>query len=227
MPALLISCGDTSFREKTSFKSLRGLQTADTAELEKRAKEYEGDSSGVPKYVNELSNIYYKLGFAYQNDKNWDRAIDAFQKALKYGKDPASCHYNLAVVYGNRGKDTGDGKDTALSEKHYRLALEKNPAFSDARYGLGILLFYEKNNKEEGLALMRQLVEKNRDYIRGYFALGKFYYEMDRPERALAVYEALYAQLERRSDRVEEVRLYKQQCRENIDRLMRELSGKH
>lgn len=221
----LTACKEKSFREAVSFKSLRSFQTGDIEELKKKALEYEGDAGSKPKYVNELGNIYYKLGLLYLEKKNWDEAVASFKKATGYGKDSPSTYYNLAVAYGNRGRELGTKEDLNSAEKNYRLAIEKNAAFSDARYGLGILLFYEKDQKEDGLRIMEQLVSRNSDYIRGYFALGRFYYELNKPEKALAVYEALHGVLEKKSDRSEEIKLYKQQCRDNIERLMRELSG--
>jgi len=217
-------CKERPFSEGTKYKSLRSMQTNDIQELRKRISEIEGDSTGKHNYITELGQRYYKLGLMYSDARNWDQSIEALEKSITYGKDKAMTYYSLGIAYSNRGKELKKSEDIARAEHNYRKAIEQSRDFSDARYGLGILLFYEKEDKPEGLKVMEDLVSMNRNYYMGFFALARFYYEMDKPEKALSIYEDLYAQLQKKSGDSRLMKEYREKCRENIQRLMQELS---
>ncbi len=217
-------CKDRPFEEPAKYKSLRSIQTNDVQELRKRIEEIEGNGKGKHEYITELGQLYYKLGLKHMDAGNWDQAIDCLEKSISYGKDKAMTYYSLGLAYANRGKEIKKSEDIAKAEHNYRKALELSRDFPDAQYGLGILLFYEKDEKEEALRVMQDLVVKNRNYHMGFFALARFYYEMNKPEKALSIYEDLYAQLQKKSDESRLIREYKEKCRENIQRIMQELS---
>jgi tetratricopeptide (TPR) repeat protein len=67
--------------------------------------------------------------------------------------------YALGLAYANRGYDRSDEKDFEQAESYYRKSLEKHPGYEDAMYGLAVLLYYHRNNKE-ALNLMNELVSK-------------------------------------------------------------------
>ncbi len=218
------SCGERP-NGSSKYKSLRSLQINDIEDIKEKIDEYERSGRGKAGNISELSQLHYKLGKKFMERRNWDQAIISFEKSLSYGKDTATTYYSLGVSYANRGKELNKSEDIMKAERNYRRALELNRDFSDASYALGILLFYEKDEREEGIRVMERLIASNRSYYSGHLALGRFYYDVDKKEKALSVYEAIYPELEKRASSSKQFQEYRDSCRENIERLMRELSG--
>lgn len=225
--SVLIStaCKEGSWQDLFTFKSIRSAKGDDIEELEDRVKKYEKVLDKRIESSHELGMIYQKLGVKYLDRKAWSSAIDSFEKAIGYGRDNPIVHNSLAVAYANRGKEIVNNEDIKKAEYHYKRTLEIRPDYHDARYGLGILLFYIKGDRGEGLKVMEGLVSRDKKYYLARFALGRFYYELEKLERSLSVYEALYSDLQglKGSSQIEE---YKKGCKINIERLMRELARK-
>ena len=95
--------------------------------------------------------------------------------------------------------------------------------YYDAQNALAILLFYHKNEKEKALSIIEGVVSRNKSSYIARFTLGRFYYEMNNLDKALSVYEDLESDLAKLppSGIINE---FKSQCRENIQRIMSELS---
>ena len=167
---------------------------------------------------------YEKLGIGYARNKDWTPAITSLEKSIEYGRSGARVHYFLGVAYANRAKDLDSGDDVKSAESHYRRALEINPKLADAAYGLAILTYYLKKDRDTGIAMAKSIIQTDPKYYQAHFALARFYYEKDDPATALAVYERLYDELNREKEtpRIKELR---RNCQDNITRLMVELSG--
>jgi len=203
----------------------KAVESGDISELEKEALEYEGQMEKNISASSKLGVIYKKLGDKYLFRKAWDSAITSFEKAIGYGNNSPIVFYSLGVAYANKASDIPDRKSVEKSEFYYRKSIKGRPDFFDASYGLGILLFYKKGDREDGLKVMQNLVFRNSNYFQARFALARFQYELGNPEKSLSLYESLYADLNKLGDssRNEE---YRSNCRENIERLMRELASK-
>jgi tetratricopeptide (TPR) repeat protein len=222
---VLQGCKERSFVEPAKYQSLRSMQTNDIEKINKKIVEYESDPSSKTRYITELNRLYFQLGQLYTGAGNWNQAIEAFENAVKYGKDDAQTQYVLGVAYANRGKEQKKAEDLGAAERHYRNAIGKKGMYPDAEYGLAVLLFYEKDAREQAVVILENLLARAPSYYRGFFALGRFYYEMNKPKKALTVYEDLYARLEKVKSDSPVMKDYRTQCRENIERIMREESG--
>lgn len=88
--------------------------------------------------------IWINLGAAYlgnpltATDEEQMRAIRAFEKALELNPTAPNVHYNLGLIFVDRG-------ETDLAVAAFRRALQSNPFDNDARYWLRRL-----NTEEEG-----------------------------------------------------------------------------
>lgn len=173
--------------------------------------------------AEKVGSNYERLGKKYTEQQNWTPALEAFNKALEYGNAGPEIHFLIGATYANRAKETGSKSDIESSERHYKLALSKNPNFHRANYGLGLLSFYIKNDKQKGIEIMRELVSKKNDFYDARFALGRFYYENSEPNKALSVYEELYSDLQKRAKSDDNTTMLKE-CQANITRIMTELS---
>jgi tetratricopeptide (TPR) repeat protein len=223
--AFFWGCKDFSCYDIWTYKAPRASKSKDVDELKKKAAKYESRARNKQEFASELGLIYYELGQKYLDRHSWDLSIESFEKALMYGKNTAIVHYSLGLAYANKGKDLMKKEDIDRAEAQYKKALGISGDYSDARYALGVLLFYEKDDKEEGIKMMEQLVMSNRNYYRAFFALGRFYYEMNKPEKSLAVYEDVYSELQKKSADSKYIQEYKDIAKQNIDQLMQEIGA--
>ena len=96
-----------------------------------------------------IPSLYYKMGIQDYQEKNIDKAITEFEKAIKYGKE-----------YGDQ--ETTE-KATDIIPKLY--------------YAKGNDL-YKKNKYQEALASFQQSAEMAPDYSRAYWGMGLAYNKM-------------------------------------------------
>ena len=172
--------------------------------------------------MEKLGESYKKLGIKYAEMKSWTPAVDTLTKAIEHGQSGPHVHYWLAIAYANRGKELKNRKDIDMAEISYSRAIERMPTLTGARYGLAILYFYEKNEREKGIKLMNAIVRNKPDYYDAHFALGRFYYEEGEKNRALSVYQNLYSILDSKKDSFRTKEL-KKSCQENITQIMLEI----
>ncbi len=175
--------------------------------------------------LRRLGDQYSLLGTVYLEKGLWNQAVAAFEKSVARGKTTPEVLYSLGLAHANRGKEANDPDDIEKAEAFYRRALAARKDFSDARNALAILLFFERDDREQGLAMAREVVAGDSKFYIGRFTLGRFYYEMGRPREALAVYEELYSDLEKLPPS-EIIEGYKKDCRGNIQRIMAEMVKK-
>ncbi|MCX7679060.1 MAG: tetratricopeptide repeat protein [Spirochaetes bacterium] len=220
---IVFICIDIACKDKLSCKrQYRGpgiselLETI--AEQEKRVKS--GDESPT-----KLALSYQKLAEKYLESRMWDASIETFNKALALGRDNPLVHYSLGVAYANKAKEGKTQVDVEKAEFHYRKAIELNPSYSSAIYGLAIFLFYVKEDKEEGIRMLESLVANKKGMYRERMALGRLYFDSEKYATALAHYQSLCADLDAARDNPLIVE-YRTACRDNIQKLMEFISQK-
>jgi tetratricopeptide (TPR) repeat protein len=176
--------------------------------------------------VRRLAEQYNLMGNYYIKNSLWDMAIEAYRNSIRYGSNTADIYYSLGLAYGNRGAEKKSSGDIDQAEICYTKALELDPSHHESRYGLAIILFYHREGKrEEALKLVDEIAAKSSKFYAARFARGRFNYEMGNKEKALSIYQDLEPELERLpSSSINNE--YKLQCRENIERIRMELSGK-
>lgn len=121
-------------------------------------------------YLNPASvEAYNLLGIVYTNEKDYDKAVDAFQHALNLAPGSTKTHNNLGNLYVSQQK-------LDLAEKEFTKVLTVAPANRDANYNLGLLLIA----KGEPTAAIRHLqrvqpqtVETRFNLVRAYLQSGK------------------------------------------------------
>jgi tetratricopeptide (TPR) repeat protein len=165
-------------------------------ETDESVKRYRAQLEGAEK----VGSNYEKLGREYVKKGDWTPAIEALTQAIEYGNTGARVHYFLGAAYANRANETAGKDDIEKAEHHYKMAVEKNPKIYDASYGLGILTFYLKKDRDKGIEIMKEISFKEPSYYQARFALGRFYYESGEAARALSVYQDHYSDLQKKPD---------------------------
>ncbi len=219
----LSRCGDFSCKDLFTLKPVRMVRGDDIERLKRKAEEYDKGVEEKIESAEKAGAVYQRLGEKYLERQMWDLSIESLEKAVGYGRNTPVVHYSIAVAYANKAQELHSRSFASKAEHHYKRALEIQPDYQQASYGLGILYFYIMGDKKKGLEEMKRVVQKDRNYYRARFALARFYYELNNPKRSLSLYEDLYADLQGLPDS-SEVNAYRESCKQNIERLMLELS---
>lgn len=101
--------------------------------------------------------VYQDLGLLYVLDGNKEKAVSFNLEAYDYNSDDMVIMDNLAEAYALCEMDD-------KAEETYKALLEKEPHFPEAYYGYGLLLI-KKGEKEKGLELMRQSLDKRFSFL--------------------------------------------------------------
>ena len=138
----LSGCSDFSCGDIFTPKSVRIVRGDDIERLKRKAEEYDKGVADRIQTAEKAGNVYQMLGEKYLERKLWDLSIESFQKAIGYGRNTPGIHYSIAIAYASRARELNNQSDVSKAEYHYRRALEIQPDYLEARYGLGVFLFY-------------------------------------------------------------------------------------
>jgi len=123
-----------------------------------------------------------RMGVTYLEQRNLPMAMQELAKASKLDPGNAEVDMILGLVYQARG-------DASKAEENLRVAIDKNPAYAEARNNLGIVLA-ERKAWDEAIREF-DAAAGNVMYAtpeRAYFNLGEAYRAKGDPSRAEAAY---------------------------------------
>lgn len=113
--------------------------------------------------------LYYKLGMVYIEEKQYEAAAKAFNKAIQLG-DTIEAKLQLAIL---QYKHLRDYKNSILNFEAIRKELEQRPAVSSLSHALVYshysLALYASNKKDEAAQAAKQVIMKsfgNRDFVK-------------------------------------------------------------
>lgn len=69
--------------------------------------------------------LHYNLGVSYAREKNYEMAIDEYERVISLNPNDADAHYNLAIIYDEYRKNP------KRAIQHYRKYLELRPQADD------------------------------------------------------------------------------------------------
>ncbi len=113
------------------------------------------DGLGMAATAAERARAQLNLARGYLNEGNLPRARPAIKRALQLDSSLAEAHVLAAVMYENEG-------ELALAERHFKAALEQQPANPQALNNYGAFL-YGQGRLRDALGPLR-LAAQNTDY---------------------------------------------------------------
>lgn len=204
------------------LKPVRVVTQGEINRMEEELSKLTKKDTKSPETINKIGVLYQNLGAKYNEKGAWDPAIDALQKALGHGRNVPVVHYQLAIAYANRGTQLENNDDIDKAVFHYEKALQLEPNYIEAKYGLAILLFYRKNERSKAIQIMNEITKQNPKFYRARFALARFYYENKELDKSLSIYQDLYTDLDKMDSPL--ATEYRQACKENIQRITSEMA---
>ncbi len=164
-----------SIDEKSLFQDIHGFSMVNDANhpiYEKTAEEY----------TEKGNNNYHKSEF--------EKAIEAYKKAIKIDPDSDGAHHNIGLAYDNLGKF-----EKAIEA--YKKAIEINPDSDGAHHNIG-LAYYNLGKFEKAIEAYKKAIEisPNSDVAYdgmglAYLKLGKFKETMEAYKKAIDLNPAL------------------------------------
>ena len=146
------------------------------------------------------TGIWWKiLATIYMDQNMYGKALEAFRKAVAYYPANQNLYYWIGVCAGYMSKSSLDfdavGENPkhkeylALSESAYKRALELEPTYARALYGLGVLYAFELDQGDKAIPLLEKLLTIDTKNIDAMFVLARAYYMNYDFQAAVDVYD--------------------------------------
>ena len=171
--------GKNSDRQK--IKHLETLEAgvenpSSVEELKEAIEKYEASADELLSLQEQTGNWYKILAVKYIDKEMYGEALSALQKAVQYYPLNQNLFYYIGVSAGFMAKASldfnADGKTTErdnyllLAESGYKRAVELEPDYFRALYGLAVLYVLEMNQPAKAVPLLEKALsieEKNTD----------------------------------------------------------------
>jgi tetratricopeptide (TPR) repeat protein len=144
--------------------------------------EQEGGKAGA--LASEVLN-HFNLGVTFYNQREFAKAIQAYQKVIELDPAYVEAYNNLGIIY----QMTGD-VDRAFGA--YQRATEINPRYEKGYNNLGILLLL-KGRDEEALEAFRKALAINPNNIETHINLGTLFKKKGQWDEAIESYQKALA----------------------------------
>jgi superkiller protein 3 len=128
---------------------------------------------------------YFNSGVTFYNQKEFSKAIQAYQKVIELDPTYVEAYNNMGIIYQMLGN-----ADRAF--RAYQKATEINPRYEKGYNNLGILLLL-KGRYEEALEAFEKALAVNPNNIESHINLGILYKKKGQWEKAIESYQRALA----------------------------------
>lgn len=162
------------------------------AELKEEISEYENIVEEKIEAAGQLGTYYKMLAREYMDAQMYGLALETFEEAIRIETDNPVVFYLAGAAAGHMGKGAGTEEEAqqyfSTAERYYRRALELDPDYLDALYGLAVLYEFELDRPEEALSLLERATEVEPNRARFHMLKGRVLAGLGRLEQAAEAY---------------------------------------
>jgi len=168
-------------------------------------------TSAISKYQNRIEDIlnadikiglWYKiLATRYLDTKMYGKALETFRKAIDYYPTNQNLYYYVGMCAGYMAKSALDYDATgssaerdrylALSESAYLRALELEPRYVRALYGISVLYVFELKSPAKAIPYLELIMDIEKQDVDAMFILARAYYQTGAYDSAAAMYDKI------------------------------------
>lgn len=152
--------------------------------------------------ANGQIGIWHKiLATRYLDKKMYGEALKSFEKALEYYPDNQNLYYyvglcagymsHAAMDYDADGYSEKRDNYLKLSEEAYLRAIEIEPRYARALYGLSILYVFELGQEDKAIPHLEKLLTIETKNIDAMFVLARAYYMNYEFDKSVEVYDKI------------------------------------
>ena len=128
-----------------------------------------------------FSTAYFNKGNALATLERYDEALKAYRETLAFEAPEGLTYYYIGECYEKMN-------EPERAEEYYRLAIDADPAASDARVGLGCILS-ERGRHSDAITLFKEAIEQTPGDSETWYLLADEYMETGEIEMAKDGYE--------------------------------------
>ncbi len=147
--------------------------------------------------ASEQLGIYYKmLAVAYMRREMYQQAYESLKEAMAYHTNNSVLFYYAGVCAAQVSaaqSESEKGLWLDRAESHYRRALEIDPDYAEAMYGLAVLDTFELDKPADAERLVRRVLQLRSHDDAASFLLANVLYRLGRLPEAAAVYGQIAA----------------------------------
>ena len=197
---LLASCrGNTKYLNHIQQVEEGVSSPTSIEELEDAISKYRARVEDIILAETKTANWYKILGIRYLDKKMYGKALENFQTAVEYYPSNQNLYYYLGLCGGYMAKAALNDyakRDHYLemSEEAYLRAIEIEPRFARALYGLAILYAFELDEPEKALPHIELFTQIETGDLDGKMVLARVYYSLGEYQKAVSVYDAVIKQ---------------------------------
>lgn len=146
--------------------------------------------------------MWYKiLAIRYLDTRMYGKALENFRTAIEYYPTNQNLYYYVGVCagymakasldYEATGKSSERGRYLELAESAYLRAIELEPRYARALYGLSILYVFELDEPAKAIPLLELFMDVESTDYDAMFVLARAYYATGEFERSVAMYDKI------------------------------------
>ncbi len=198
----LVSCGPNTNQIRRMQALEEGVSSPTTIEeLEAAIKKYQARIEDILNADIRVGVWYKILATRYLDNKMYAKALENFRMATEYFPDNQNLYYYVGLCAGFLSKSaldydlTGTDRERLryldLSESAYLRAIEIEPRFVRALYGVGVLYVFERDEPAKAIPLLETAIDVEKRNTDAMFVLARAYYAAGRAEDAVDMYDRI------------------------------------
>lgn len=179
-----------------------GVSSPNTVdELKDAIKKYEERVADIQLAQSQIGIWHKILATRYLDKKMYGEALKSFEKALEYYPQNQNLYYYVGLCAGYMSHTAMDFDASGSSEKRmnylrlseeaYRRAIEIEPRYARALYGLSVLYVFELGEDEKAIPLLETLLTIETKNIDAMFVLARAYYVTYEFDKAVSMYDQI------------------------------------
>jgi tetratricopeptide (TPR) repeat protein len=197
---MFTSCGVSNKSVKRMQQMEEGVSSPTTIDEYKEAiKKYEKRAADI-ELANQQIGIWWKiLGSRYLDQKMYGEALKCYQKATEYYPENQNLYYYVGVCAGYMSHEALDYDASGnmqkklaylkLAESAYLRAVDIEPRYVRALYGLGVLYVFELDQSDKAIPYLEKLLTIDTGHTDAKFVLANAYYRTGSMQKAADMYD--------------------------------------
>ncbi len=200
-----VSCGPGTAQIRRLQQLEEGVSNPTTIEeLEEAVSKYQARVDDIITAEARVGSWYKILGTRYFDKKMYGKALENFQAAIEYYpvNQNLFCYVGMcagymskaALDYSASGTNSMRENYLNLAESAYLRAIELEPRYVRALYGLSIIYVFEKNEPEKAIPYLELVNEIEKRNFSALIVLARAYYSVGESDKAVEIYDRIISE---------------------------------